>query len=336
MEYKVVVTDHVFPHLDVEREELKKIGAFLIESKGSDEESILEVAYDADAVLTCYAQLGSSLIGKLQQCQVIARYGIGVDNIHLEAASKKGIIVTNVPDYCIEEVSDHAIALILASSRKICQLNSTVKAGRWDFHQYMPVFRLKGQTLGLLGFGSIARRLVEKVAAYQFTILAHDPYIEEGIAREYNVSFVDLERLLEESDILSLHTPLTTETQGILGYEELKKMKKNSFLINTARGGLIQEEALYRVLKEGRLAGAALDFLNETHHVSENPLLSLNNVIITPHAAFYSEEAMHELQYSAVMEVKRVLSGERPKRWINPEIVVKKNAKEENNGKSME
>lgn len=320
MKYKVVVTDHVFPHLEKEREELKKIGASLVESAGSDEESILKEALDADGIMTCFAQLGSSLIERLEKCKVIARYGIGVDNVHQETATARGIVITNVPDYCVEEVSDHTLALILGCTRKICQLNQWVKGGRWDFHQYRPIHRLKGQTLGLFGFGSIARRLVEKVAPYDFTILACDPYVEKRVAEEYPVQLVDLDQLVRESDILSLHAPLTRETKGILGYQELKKMKKTGFLINTARGGLIDEEALYQILKEGELAGAAVDFLAGEDASSHNPLLTLENLIITPHAAFYSEEAKLELQYSTVMEVVRVLTGEPPKNWVNKEL----------------
>lgn len=320
MRFKVAVTDYVFPNLEIERQELKKIGADLIESTGSDEESIIEATKDADAILNCYAELTPRVIEFLKKCQIIARYGIGVNNVNIPTATKKGIIVTNVPDYCIEEVSDHTVALILACARKICQLNKTVKNGKWDFKDYLPMYRIMGQTLGIIGFGKIPRRLVEKLAAYKLNILAYDPYIDKKIAKKYNVKLVELEELLKESDIISVHTPLTEKTLGILGYDQFKIMKKTAYLINTARGGLIKDNDLAQALKEGEIAGAGLDVLENENINSHHPLVNLENVIITPHSAFYSEQALKDLQYKAVQEVIRVLTGEKPKSCVNPEV----------------
>lgn len=320
MRFKVAVTDYVFPNLEIERQELRKIGADLIESTDSDEESIIEAAKDADAILNCYAELTPRVIESLKKCQIIARYGIGVNNVNIPTATKKGIIVTNVPDYCIEEVSDHTVALILACARKICQLNKTVKNGKWDFKDYLPMYRIMGQTLGIIGFGKIPRRLVEKLAAYKLNILAYDPYIDKKIAKKYNVKLVELEELLKESDIISLHPPLTEKTLGILGYDQFKIMKKTAYLINTARGGLIKDNDLAQALKKGEIAGAGLDLLEDENVDSHHPLVNLENVIITPHSAFYSEQALKDLQYKAVQEVIRVLTGERPKSCVNPEV----------------
>jgi len=191
MQYKVVVTDYVFPNLDIEKEELAKIGGQLVECPASDEDSIIAEAKDADAVLVCYAELSERAVSSLEKCRVISRYGIGVNNINIPAANKKGIAVTFVPDYCVEEVSDHALSLILACSRKVCQLNSTVKGGTWDFKAQRPLFRLRGRTLGLVGFGKIPRRLAEKVAAYDFTILAYDPYADKSQAEKLGVKLVE-------------------------------------------------------------------------------------------------------------------------------------------------
>ena len=303
MKFKVVVTDYVFPNLETERKELKKIGADLIESTGSDEESIIEAAKDADAILNCYAELTPKVIESLEKCQIIARYGIGVNNVDMSSATKKRIIVTNVPDYCIEEVSDHALALILACTRKICQLNKNVKSGKWDFKDYRPIYRLKGQTLGIVSFGKIPRRLVEKVSAYEFNILAYDPYIDKDIAAKYNVKLVTLEELLKESDIITVHAPLTKETKGMFGSEQFKMMKNSAYLINTARGGLIKDNDLARALKKGEIAGAGLDVLEDENIDSHHPLVNLENAIITPHSAFYSEQALKDLQYKTVQEV---------------------------------
>lgn len=324
MKFKVAVTDYVFPNLEIERQELKKIGADLIESTGSDEENIIEVAKDADAILNCYAELTPKVIESLEKCRIIARYGIGVNNVNMSTATKKGIIVTNVPDYCIEEVSDHALALILACSRKICQLNTIVKSGKWDFKDYRPMYRLEGQTLGIVSFGKIPRRLVEKVSAYRFNIIAYDPYVDEKIAAKYNVKLVTFEELLRESDIISVHAPLTEETKGMFGSEQFKIMKSSAYLINTARGGLIKDNDLAQALKKGEIAGAGLDVLEDENVNFHHPLVSLENVIITPHSAFYSEQALKDLQYKAVQEVIRVLTGENPKSCVNPEVLKNK------------
>lgn len=324
MRFKVAVTDFVFASLDIEKQELKKIEAELIESTDSDEESIIEAAKDADAILNCYAELTPRVIESLKKCQIIARYGIGVNNVNIPTATKKGIIVTNVPDYCIEEVSDHALALILACTRKICQLNKTVKSGKWDFKDYRPMHRLKGQTLGIVSFGKIPRRLVEKVSAYKFNIIAYDPYVDEEIAAKYNVKLVTFEELLKESDIISIHAPLTEETKGMFGSEQFKMMKNSAYLINTARGGLIKDNDLAQALKSGEIAGAGLDVLEDENVDSHHPLTNLENVIITPHSAFYSEQSLKDLQYKTVQEVIRVLTGEKPKSCVNPEVLKNK------------
>lgn len=324
MKFKVAVTDYVFPNLEIERQELKKIRAELIESTDSNEENIIEAAKDADAILNCYAELTPRVIESLKKCQIIARYGIGVNNVNMTTATKKGIIVTNVPDYCVEEVSDHALALILACTRKICQLNKNVKSGKWDFKDYRPIYRLKGQTLGIVSFGKIPRRLVEKVSAYKFNIISYDPYVDKEIAAKYNVKLVTLEELLKESDIITVHAPLTKETKGMFGSEQFKIMKSSAYLINTARGGLIKDNDLAQALKEEEIAGAGLDLLEDENVNPYHPLINLENVIITPHSAFYSEQALKDLQYKAVQEVVRVLTGKTPKSCVNSEVLKNK------------
>lgn len=321
MQYKVVVTDYVFPNLDIERRELGKIGAELVECAGSDEESILREARDADAVLTCYAKVTSRVISGLEKCRVISRYGIGVDNIDASAATKKGIAITYVPDYCIEEVSDHALALILACTRKICRLDATVKKGVWDFKDQRPIFRLRGLTLGLVGLGKIPRRLIEKVAAYDFKILSYDPYADPTQAAKLGVRLVEWEELIEDSDIISVHAPLTDETRGMLGYEEFRRMKKRVVLVNTARGALIKQKDLIRALQEGLLAAVGLDVLESDAFDPKNPLLGFDNVVLTPHVAFYSEESMKDLQQKAVEGVVQVLQGRKPRVCLNPEVL---------------
>lgn len=317
--YKVVITDYPFPNLEIEKRELGKIGAQLVECIGSDEEAIISEAADADGVLTCYAEITPRVIASLDKCRVISRYGVGVNNIDVPAATQKGIAVTYVPDYCVEEVSDHALALILACTRKVCQLNQTVKKGIWDFKAQRPLRRLRGQTLGLIGFGKIPRRLAEKVKAFEFRILVYDPYLDT-VPAGFAVELVSLERLLGESDIVSVHAPLIRENQGLLGYEQFKIMKKDTFLINTARGGLIKEKDLVRALEEGLIAGAGLDLLASEDLDPQNPLLRFDNVTITPHVAFYSEQSVQDLQTKAVQEVVRILTGKAPRVCLNPEV----------------
>jgi len=330
MKLKVVVTDNVFPNLEIEKRELDKIGASLSESPGKDEDTIIETAKDADALLVCYAEVTSRVVTSLEKCRVIARYGIGMNNVDVASATKRKIIVTNVPDASIEEVSDHALTLILTSVRKVCQLNKVVKGGKWGFKDYRPMYRLKGQTLGLVGFGKIPRRLAEKVQAYNFEIIVYDPYLGKEVEKEYNVKLVTFEELLKKSDIISIHTPLTEETTGMFGTEQFKTMKNSAYLINTSRGGLIKDAELARALREGEIAGAGVDVLEDENVNSSHPLVDLENVIITPHSAFYSEQSLKDTQYKAVQEVVRVLTGEKPKSCVNPEVLKKTNKGEKN------
>ncbi len=320
--FKVVVTDHVFESLEIEREELTRIDAVLVQSPGMTEGDIIETARDADAVLTSYARITGRVIASLEKCRVIARYGIGVDNVDIAAATRKGIMVTNVPDYCIEEVADHALALLLTCARKVAALDRTVRLGKWSFAESRPIYRLRGKTLGLVGFGKIARAMAERARALGLRLVVYDPHITGEVVSHYSARLVPLADLLQESDYVSIHTPLTAETRGLIGESELRLMKKEAYLINTSRGGVIDEEALYTALKEKWIAGAALDVLSDEKSAHHNPLLRLDNVILTPHVGFYSEESMEELRRKAVGEVVSVLSGRVPRYLINKQGVM--------------
>ena len=308
-EYKVVLSDNVFPSLELEKSKLDKIRAVLVESPSNKEDDIISVATDADALLVGYAHITEKVIKSLKNCKIISRYGIGVDNIDVEAATQQGINVTNVPDYCVDEVSNHTLALLLTLARKIVALDRTVKSGVWSFNTYRPMYRLNGKVLGLIGFGKIARDLVKKVKPLGFRILIYDPYTSVETLKEYNVEFVSLTEILKQSDFISLHAPLTLETKHIISKKELQIMKKTAYLINTSRGSLIDEEALYRALKEKWISGAALDVLSSEEIDSTHPLIKLENVILTPHVAFYSEESLKDLRVKAVDEVIRALTG---------------------------
>jgi len=314
---RVIVTDHVFPSLSIEREILDQVGADLVAVQATQEEQLYDVVSGADALLVCYAPITKAVIERLDRCQIIARYGIGVDNVDVAGAAAHGIVVTNVPDYCMDEVSDHALTLLLACARRLITLDRRVRAGRWDARDAVPVRRLHGRVLGLVGFGKIPRLIAAKAQAFGVEVVAHDPYCDDAIIAAHGVRRMDLEELLRQSDFISIHVPLTAETHGLVGERELRMMKPSAYLINTARGPIVSEAALVRALQEGWIAGAALDVLEREPPGSDHPLLGLDNVVLTPHVAFYSEESLQELQRKAAEEVARVLSGQPPRYPVN-------------------
>jgi D-3-phosphoglycerate dehydrogenase len=311
--FTVLVTDSVFPSLDIERSVLDAVGARLKPLQVTRDEELLDAVEDADGLLVCYAPVTRRVIERAARCRVIARYGIGVDNVDLQAAAARGIVVTNVPDYCIEEVSDHALALILACARRVASLDRLVRAGRWEAKDALPIHRLSGQELGLVGFGKIPRRVAAKAAALGLTSLAYDPFIDAAACAAHGARKVDLPVLLSASDYVSVHAPLTPQTRGLIGEAELRQMKPTAFLINTARGPIVTETALVKALQAGWIAGAALDVLETEPPPPTHPLVTLPQVILTPHVAFYSQESVQELQRKAAEDVARVLTGQPPR-----------------------
>jgi len=244
-----------------------------------------------------------------------------VDNDDVEAATEHGIIVANVPDYCVDEVSTHAIALILACARGITLLDRKRREKKWDFTLTKPLFRTKGKTLGLFGLGRIAKIVAQKTSEFGFKIIAYDPYVSKV---EGGIRLVEFSQLLSDSDFISIHSPLTEETRHSFGENELKAMKKTAYLINTARGPIINEKDLYVALKEKWIAGAALDVMEKEPPDWENPLLKLENLIISPHISFYSEESYVELKTKTAKAVLSVLKGELPRAMVNPQVVKEK------------
>jgi len=308
--FTVVVTDSVFPSLDIERSVLGAVGAHLTSLQATREEELLEPVKDADGLLVCYAPVTRRVIERAAHCRVIARYGIGVDNVDLQAAAAHGIVVTNVPDYCIEEVSDHALALVLACARRVVHLDRLVHTGRWDAKDALPIRRLQGQVLGLVGFGKIPRRLAAKAAAIGLIPVTFDPFIDAATCAAHGAQKVDLSTLLAKADFVSVHAPLTAQTRGLIGEVELRHMKPTAFLINTARGPVVSENALAKALQAGWIAGAALDVVETEPLPPTHPLMTLPQVLLTPHVAFYSQESMLELQRKAAEDVARVLTGQ--------------------------
>jgi D-3-phosphoglycerate dehydrogenase / 2-oxoglutarate reductase len=308
----IAVTDSVFPSLDPAMAALKRIDPEIRMAKSPSASDILDVARGADGVFVTYAKLPGELLQQFERCKVIGRFGLGVDNIDVKMAAALGIVVTYVPDYCLQEVSDHAMALLLAVARKIPFSNALVQAGRWEMPAVVPMRRLEGRTLGLVGFGNIPRRVAPKAMAFGLKVVAYDPYAPADAARAAGVQLVGFEQLLAISDYVSLHAPLTPQTQGMFDADAFSKMKKGAYLINTARGPLIDEPALIAALDSDHLGGAALDVVATEPLAKGSSLLGRANVILTPHTAFYSVEALEELQTKCASDVARVLSGEKP------------------------
>jgi D-3-phosphoglycerate dehydrogenase len=310
--FTIAITDSPFPSLDPAKAALARVDFELRMAKSASAEDILTVARDADAVLVTYAKLDASLLRQLTRCKAIGRFGLGVDNIDVKTAAELGISVNYVPDYCMHEVSDHAMALLLALARKIPLSNKLVQAGRWEMPAVVPIHRLAGRVLGLVGFGNIPRALAPKAKALGLRVLTHDPYVAPDALAAAGVEGVGFDRLLELSDFVSIHAPLLPATRGLFNADTFRKMKKGALLINTARGPLVDEDALVAALDAGELGGAALDVVTTEPLAKDSKLIGRDNVILTPHTAFYSVEALAELQTKCAADVARVLSGEKP------------------------
>src|SRR5262245_7944879 len=307
----IAITDSPFPSLDPAKKALARLDPEYRMSKSPSAEDILAVARDADAVLVTYAKLGRDLLKELKRCTAIRRFGLDADHIELPAAKEFGIAVNYVPDYCLREVSDHAMALLLALARKVPFSNKLVQSGRWEVPPITPLRRLDGQVLGLIGFGNIPHALAPKAKAFGLKVLTHDPYVKPDALAAAGVEGVSFDDLLARSDFISVHAPLLPQTRGLMNAAAFAKMKKGALLINTARGPLVDEAALVAALDSGHLGGAGLDVVATEPLAKDSPLLGRDNVIITPHTAFYSVEALEELQTKCASDVARVLSGEK-------------------------
>jgi D-3-phosphoglycerate dehydrogenase / 2-oxoglutarate reductase len=317
----VVVTDAPFPTFESAEAVLRDLDAEVTVLSESTPAAIVGGATHADAVMVTYAQLSAESISALAGCRIIARMGIGLDNIDVEAATAAGIVVTNVPDYCVDEVSDHALALLLALARRVPRANRLVHGGGWAVKDVGSLHRLRGQVLGLAGFGKIGRALGHKAQALGMQVLTYDPYLPTGVAEEAGAERVELDELLRRSDAISVHTPLTAETRHLFGAATFPQMKRGAVLINTSRGGLVDESALVEALERGELSGAGLDVVDSEPLSSDSPLRGRDDVILTPHMAYYSEESTAELQRKAAEDVVRVLRGETPRYPVNPDLL---------------
>jgi D-3-phosphoglycerate dehydrogenase len=319
----VVIADYDYGDVDIERAIIEGAGFRLVAADCKTEDDVIEAARDADAIIAQYATVGVRAIDALTRCKVIARYGTGVDIVDVAAATHRGILVTNVPnDWCQNEVADHAMALLLAVARKISVYDRATRAGVWQWQSGEPIHRMQGRTLGLLSFGAIAQAVAARAQAFGMRIVANDPYMAQDDVTAHGAAPVSFDELIEQSDYLVIQAPLTKETHHLIGEAELRRMKPTLILINTARGPIVNDAALHLALKEGWIAGAGLDDIEEEpakqrDWTPQNPLFSLDNVIITPHAAYYSEEAIRTVRDFAAREVVRVLTGQPPHSPVN-------------------
>jgi D-3-phosphoglycerate dehydrogenase len=323
----VVIADYDYGDVDIERAIIEEAGLRLTAAQCKTEDDVIAAARDADAIIAQYATVGANAISALTQCKVIARYGTGTDVVDVDAATRHGILVTNVPnDWCENEVADHAMALLLAAARKICRYDRATRDGEWRWQTGEPIHRLSGRTLGLLSFGAIAQAIGRRATGFGLQVIASDPYMPAADITARGAVPVSLDELLDQSDYLIIQAPLTKETHHLIGEPQLRRMRPTAILINTARGPIVSDQALYRALSEGWIAGAGLDDIEEEpaklrDWTPGNPLFSLDNVIITPHAAYYSEEAIRTVRDFAASEVVRVLTGQPPLSPVNADEV---------------
>lgn len=313
----VVITD--CDHGSTAPEEAVLAGAGLEVRLGqaNTEAEVIALAREADGLIIQYAPITARVLDSLSHCRVVARYGVGVDTVDLAAATARGVVVANVPDYCTEEVSDHALALILALWRKITLYDRAIRNGTWSFELGRPMARLAGKLLGVAGVGRIGALTARKAAGLGMRVCGYDPFLP---AWPPGIRQVGLDDLLREADVVSLHLPLTPETRHLINETSLSRMRPTALLVNTARGGIVDTAALCRALQEGRIAGAALDVLEVEPPPPGSPLLSLPNVVLAPHAGWYSEESIADLKRRTGEAVVAALRGERPASVVNPEV----------------
>ncbi len=320
MSRKVLVTDHVFADLETERSLLEPLDVELVLADQVDEASLIEEVAGAEAMLVCYAKIPPAVVDAAAEAgvKVISRYGIGFDNIDIEAATRNGIVVTYVPDYCLDEVADHTLALLLGLARGVVDADRQVRAGEWAVPQGA-VHRLAGRRLAVIGTGRIGRKVISRAQAFGFEIVAYDPFIEDW---DLDVERADtLEDAFREADAITLHAPMTEESRHMVGRESIAKMNRSPIVVNTSRGPLVEMDAAVEALDSGALSGVALDVTEEEPPSPDHPLRKHPRAILTPHMGFYSIEAQQELQRRAAQEVVRALTGEPPDRPVNPEVL---------------
>ena len=320
MSTKIVVTDYEFPDLAPEQGVAAKAGLTLTAGKCKSEDELIALCADADGIINQYAMITPRVIAALKKCKVISRYGIGLNTIDVPAATQAGICVANVPDGSLEDVSDHAAAMMLMLARGLNRFDATIRAGIWNYAAAKPLFRMRGKTLGLLAFGQIPQRLARKMASFGVNIIAHDINPNTAAASSLGVTMVDSDTLYRQADFLSVHVPLNDSTKGLVGAPQLALMKETAILINTARGPVIDQAALINTLQNKRIAAAGLDVFETEPLPANHPFTKMPNVVLSPHCAWYSEESEFEIRTKATQNVIDVIQGRLPTYHVNRDV----------------
>lgn len=316
--YKVVYTDNIYRDNALERERFAQAGYDFCVASAHDEGTLIRECADADAVMVSFAEINANVIGAMKKCKVIIRCGMGVNNVDIPAATAKGIMVANVQKYCLEEVSDHAMALMLTLVRKTAYMSNLLRNGQWDPAKARPIPRIGELTLALYGLGGISSRVAAKAKAFGMRVVAYDPFLPEAYFQKMGVERMASEdALLEVADVFSIHLPLMASTANIITYEKLKKLKPSAIFLNLARGGLVEEEGLIRALREGVISGAGLDVLADEYPAMDNPLLHMDNVIVTPHIAYYSEGSDRDLRNLSIDQIIETMEQGAPRFLLN-------------------
>jgi D-3-phosphoglycerate dehydrogenase / 2-oxoglutarate reductase len=316
----VIHTDPLHSDFSAEREELAGVGAEFRVARCRTEEEVAAACKEADGLIVTYAKVGRKALAAMPNLKIMVRTGVGYDSLDVPAATERKVMVANVPDYCISEVADHTLALLLAWWRRIGELDQQVRTEGWGA-PIKPVYRLEGKTLGVLGMGRMGQAVAARARGFDLRLLGYDPYLPDASFAALGVERVALDRLFSESDIVTVHSPLTDETRGIIGEKTLRLMKPTAVVVNTSRGGLINTDELAAAIRQGQIAGAALDVLETEPLPMDHPIRSLPRVLLTPHAAWYSEQSEPELRRRAARIVAQGLRGERPKSLLNPEAL---------------
>ena len=315
---KMVITDYDYGDMEIEKVILHGVGAEVIPLQAKCEEDLFEAAEDCFGMINQYARVGRETIQRMKQCKVIARYGVGVDIVDVDAATERGILVTNVQDYCTEEVADHSIALWLTLARKLPRYDKATRSGVWNWQTEAPVFRIRGRVMGIVSFGKIGQAIAERARGFGVELMVYDPYISQNSIEKMGCRPVNKETLIRESDFLMMQAPMTEETHHFLSFDEFKLMKSNAIVINTGRGPTIDNKALYHALTQQEIAAAGLDDPEEepakrsSWDPQDNPIFSLPNFLVTPHAAYSSEESIRIARKTAATQVAKMIRGEVP------------------------
>jgi D-3-phosphoglycerate dehydrogenase len=316
---KVLVTDISWPDTAIEDDVLAAVDAVTVLAETGEEDELVELVRDADAILTCFAHVTPAVVAAGERLRVIGRYGVGTDNIAVAEATRRGIPVTNVPVYCTDEVAEHVLALLLAHVRGLVPYDRAVRQGDWSLATGLPIRRVAGRTLGIVGFGAIGRALARKARGLELEVIAHDP--DEVRVRAGGAEPVGLLELAGRADFVSVHVPLVAATRGLIGREFLSAMKPSAYLFNAARGAIVDHDALLWALRSGAIAGAGIDVFEPERLPADHPLLAEQQLLATPHTAFYSDESMRDLARLAAENVAAVLAGREPPSLVNPQIL---------------